>query len=171
MLTKTDIEQYFIVEKQESLLFLAIGIAGVALAIAFWFFVKTPFYKGMAIPLLLVGLMLGIVGFTVYQRSNADRIRVVYALDMDPAAIGEKELPRMETVMKNFVVYRYVEILLALTGIALGMVFWKNPDRLFWKGMGLGLAIMAITALGADYFAEKRGHHYIKAIRSFVSQL
>jgi hypothetical protein len=125
-------------------------------------------YKGAAIPLLLIGLLLGVVGFTVYKRSDADRIRVVYAYDLNPSALKQKEIPRMETVMKNFVVYRYIEITLALVGIGLFFFFKNNIDQQFWKGLGLSLAIMALIALSADYFAEKRGAVYLDELRSFV---
>ena len=118
MFTKTDIEKYFNAEKRESWLFMAIGIAGIITAIVFFFFLKTNFCKGAAIPLLLVGLLLGVVGYSVYQRSDEDRKRNVYAYDMNPAELKEKELPRMKTVMKNFVLYRWVEIVLLIIGRA-----------------------------------------------------
>jgi uncharacterized membrane protein len=167
MFTKADIEKYFTAEKQESLLFLGIGITGIILAVAFYFFVKTPFYKGAAIPLLLIGLLLGVVGYTVYKRSDADLIRNVYALDKNPAELKTKELPRMDAVMKNFVLYRYVEMALALAGIVLFFYFQNDNAHTFWKGLGIGLAVMALIALGADYFAEKRGHAYINGILQF----
>ena len=170
MFTKADIEKYFIAEKQESLLFLFIGIAGVVAAIVFFFFLKTNFYKGAAIPLLLIGLLLGIVGYTVYKRSDGDRQRNVYAYDMNPDELKTKELPRMKTVMKFFVIYRYTELFLLLTGIAL-FYYSRNKETLqFWKGVGLSLAIMAFVALTADYFAEQRGKVYTKGIESFVSK-
>ena len=170
MFTKEDIEKYFNAEKAESWIFIAIGIIGIIIAIFFFFFHKTNFYKGAAIPLLLVGLLLGVVGYTVHKRSDDDRIRNVYAYDMNPAELKEKELPRMKTVMKNFVVYRYTEIALALTGIGLFFYFRTDATKLFWKGFGLTLAIMAITALFADFFAEKRGRIYTNGIESFISK-
>ena len=169
MFTKTDIEKYFNGEKSESLLFLSIGMAGVVAAVFFFFALKTNFYKGVAIPLLLIGLLLGIVGFTVYNRSDADRIRNVYAYDANPSELKMKELPRMQAVMKNFVIYRWVEIVLAITGIVLFVYFRSNPAQIFWKGVGLTLAIMALLALTADYFAEVRGRIYINGIESFVN--
>ena len=170
MFTKTDIEKYFNAEKSESLLFLLIGIAGIIAAISFYFFVKDNFYKGAAIPLLLIGLLLGVVGFTVYKRSDADRIRVVYAYDLNPSELKQKEIPRMETVMKNFVLYRYVEIVLALAGIVLFFYCKNTIDQQFWKGLGAALAIMALIALTADYFAEQRGGVYLKGLQSFVNK-
>jgi drug/metabolite transporter (DMT)-like permease len=168
MFTKVVIEKYFNAEKQESLLFLLIGVAGIIAAIIFFFFLKTNFYKGAAIPLLVVGLLLGVVGYTVYKRSDSDRQRNVYAYDMNPSQLKEKELPRMKTVMKNFIIYRYAEIFLLLVGAALYIYFIKNSKNDFWRGFGLTLAAMALLALVADYFAEKRGKFYTKGIESFI---
>ena len=74
MFNKTDIEKYFNAEKSESFLFLLVAIAAILAAVSFFLFIKTNFYKGAAVPLLLIGLLLGVVGFTVYKRSDADRV-------------------------------------------------------------------------------------------------
>jgi drug/metabolite transporter (DMT)-like permease len=168
MFAKTDIEKYFTGEKQESLLFLFIGIAGIIGAIVFFFFLKTNFYKGAAIPLVLIGLLLGVIGYTIYKRSDSDRQQNVYAYDMNPSELKEKELPRMKTVMKNFIIYRYVEIFLFLAGAGLYIYFIRDFTNDFWRGFGLALAVMALLALAADFFAEKRGKVYTKGIESFI---
>ena len=170
MLTKEAIEKYFLAEKAESWIFMAIGIAGIVAAIIAFFGLRTSFYKGAVIPLILIGLSVGIVGFTVYKRSDEDRKRNVYALGMNPGELKEKELPRMEVVMKNFVVYRYVKIALALLGIGLFIYFNKKEAQLFWKGFGLALAIMALLAVTADYFAEKRGNIYLTQLKDFINK-
>ena len=170
MFTKADIEKYFTGEKQESLLFLFIGIAGIIAAIVFFFFLKTSFYKGAAIPLFFIGILLSVVGYTVNKRSDGDRQRNVYAYDMNPSELKEKELPRMKTVMKNFITYRYVEIFLLLVGTGLYIYFIRDFKNDFWRGFGLALAIMAMWALMADFFAEKRGKVYTKGIESYIKR-
>lgn len=167
MFTKADIEKYFNAEKAESRIFMAIGIAGIVAAIVF-FFLKREFYTGAAIPFLLVGLLLTSVGYTVYRKSDNDRVRNVYAFDMNPSELKDKELPRMKTVMKNFVIYRWVEIFLFAAGTGLYIYFIRDFKNDFWRGFGLALAVMAILALTADFFAEKRGRVYTKGIESFV---
>lgn len=171
MFTKGDIEKYFTGEKQESLLFILIGVAGVLAAMVFWFFLKTGFYRGAAIPLLLVGLLLAVVGFTVYLRSDDDRKRNVYAYDLAPADLKQKEIPRMELVMKNFVIYRWVELFLLLAGTGLYIYATRNGTGDFWRGLGAGLALMALLALTADYFAEKRGHVYLAGLKRFTESI
>lgn len=170
MFSKTDIEQYFVAEKNESLVFLCIGIVSVIAALLGWFLMKHAVWKGAAVPMLIVGLLLSIVGYTVYQRSDADRIRNVYAYDMNPSQIKNDEIPRMQAVMKNFVIYRYTEIFLLVTGIGLAVYFYGNTLQSFWKGFGIALAVLALIALVADHFAEKRGKVYLDGLISFISK-
>jgi drug/metabolite transporter (DMT)-like permease len=170
MFTKADIEKYFNAEKAESWVFMTIGLAGIIAAVIFFFFLKTNLHKGMAVPLALIGLLMGIVGITVYKRSDQQRIENVYAYDMNPGRLKDQELPRMKKVMKSFVVYRWIEIFLFLCGAGLYIYFIRDFRHDFWRGFGFALAIMALLALGADYFAEKRGHVYTKGIENFVNK-
>lgn len=166
------VHKYFMGEKQESLVFLFVGIGAIILSLVFFFFLRTnpSFYKGAAIPLFVLGIALAVVGYTVYARSDKQRLDVAYKMGLDPRGfIKNEEGPRMKTVMKNFVLYRYVEIGLAIAGIFLFFFFRTNLEQSFWKGLGLTLAIMALIALGADYFAEKRGRGYAENMESIVS--
>lgn len=165
------IYKYFTAEKQESLLFLIVGIAAILLAVIFWFFIKTTpsFFKGAAIPLLAIGLIQSVVGFTVYTRTDKQKTDIAYNIGIEPASyIKQAELPRMQTAMKKFVIYRYAEIVLALVGIGLFLYFKNDYTRQFWKGFGLTLAIMALLTLAADYFAEQRGKVYNKSLQSLI---
>ncbi len=166
------IYKYFIAEKQESLLFLIIGIVAILLAVICWFFIKTnpSFFKGAAIPLVAIGIIQSVVGFTIYNRSDKQKADVAYNIGMEPVAfVKQKELPRMKTVMKNFVIYRWVEIAFILTGLVLVFIFRTNPDKTFWYGFGVALTIQAMLMLGADYFAEKRGEVYINKLEQFIA--
>jgi len=168
MFSKPAIEQYFNAEKKESLFFIGIGLLALLLAILFLFGWQGSFYKGAAIPLALVGALLAVVGYTVYRRSDADRIRNVYAFDMNPAELKDKELPRMQQVMINFRIYRWTEIILLLAGTGLYLYFIRDFSNDFWRGFGLALAVMSLIALVADYFAEKRGKQYLDGLRSHL---
>jgi drug/metabolite transporter (DMT)-like permease len=171
MFTKADIEKYFNAEKSESLLFIVIGITAILLALIFFLYLKTNWHKGFAIPFLIVGLMHLAVGYTVYKRCDADRKRNVYAYDMTPGDFKTSEIPRMEKVKSNFVVYRFTEIALLLAGAALFFYFRNNTGKSFWAGFGMALAIEAAISLGADFIAEKRAHQYITGIQTYLDQL
>ena len=124
MLTKNVIEQYFTAEKNESLLFIIIGLISISLSIFGYFFYKTQAWKGAAIPLIIIGLIQLAVGYTVYKRSDDDRIRLIYAYDMNPNEIKKSELPRMNIINKNFVTYRLVQIALMVAGVL--MIFYNS---------------------------------------------
>lgn len=170
MFTKAQAEAYFLAEKQESLVFLIIGIVAIMAAIGFLAVVKTPFYKGLSIPLIAIGIIQCTVGYTVYARSDAQRKDIVYKMDMNPDALRKEELPRMQTVMKNFTIYRWVEISLLAVGLIMIFLF-RNQDARHWLlGIGVGLAIQSALMLGADYFAEKRGAEYFTGLKSWLKQ-
>ena len=171
MFTKADIEKYFYAEKNESLLFIIIGMAAVLLALVFLFYLKTNWHKGVALPFLIAGIMHLVVGYTVYKRCDGDRKRNVYAYDMNPDELKNKEILRMEKVNKNFVIYRYTEIALLLLGLGLFFYYRNNIDKSFWVGLGIALAIEAAISLGADFFAEQRAGHYTRGLQSYINQL
>ena len=168
------IYKYFIAEKQESLLFLIVGIVAILLAIVFYFFIKSnpPFFKGAAIPLLVIGLIQMVVGYSVYSRTDKQKADIAYNIGMEPVSyVKQTELPRMKTVMTNFIIYRWVEIAFIITGFVLIFLFRLNADKSFWYGFGVALAIQAIIMLGADYFAEKRGKVYVNELEKIAAVL
>jgi hypothetical protein len=170
MFTKADIEKYFLAEKQAGLLFLVIGAIAIVVAVVFFLVLKTNFYKGAALPLVLIGILQLAVGIAVFKRSDEDRFRNVYAYGMDPNQLRDKELPRIKAVNKNFVLLRWVEVLLLLAGIGLMFYFKSNTGKTFWFGLGVALAIQAVLMLGADYFAEKRALQYTAGLEQFLKK-
>ena len=77
------------------------------------------------------------------------------------------EIPRMEKVLNNFVMYRYVEIALIILGIIL---MYSSMNDTFWKGIGLGLFIQAGMVLCLDFFAERRGHIYFLYLKELIEK-
>lgn len=170
MFSKTDIEHYFSAEKQGSVFFLVVGVAAIIAALVCILVLKTSFFKGAAIPMIVVGLLAGAIGFTIYKRSDADRIRNVYAYDLNPGELKQKEYPRMQKVMKSFRVILIAEVLLLLVAVVLFVYFRTNAVQQFWSGVGAGLFLMAVAALFLDVAAERRAAVYTKGLESFVSK-
>lgn len=67
--------------------------------------------------------------------------------------------------MKNFVIYRWVEIVLLFEGIIL--FFYFKPISI-WKGIGMGLSVQAGFLLLLDYFAESRGEIYLDYLGTII---
>ena len=170
MFAKTDIEKYFIAEKNESLLFVFIGIAAIILAVVFFFFLKTNFYKGIALPLFLIGLVQFSAGFVVYKRSDADRKKNVYAYDLNPSELKEKEIPRMEKVNGSFIIFRWVEIALIIAGVALIILYRSNMNKSFLYGLGIGILMQAVILFAGDSFAAARAKGYFAGLKEFIQK-
>lgn len=160
--------KYFNGEKAESYLFIIIGIVALVIALYFIFILKTSFWKGVAIPFIAVALLEFIVGYTIVTRSPEDIIRVEQFIQISPQNIGTQEIPRMEKVMNNFVIFRYIEIGLIILGII--MMYSSINDNL-WRGIGLGLFMQASIVLSLDFFAERRGHSYMKYLEEIEQKL
>jgi hypothetical protein len=159
--------KYFDGEKAESYIFMMIGVVALAMALYFLFALKTSFWKGVAVPFIIVALLEFVVGYTIVTRSPKDLVRVETYLHQAPQNIKTIEKPRMEKVMKNFVVYRYVEIALIILGIVL---MYSSMHDTFWRGIGLGLFIQASIVLCLDFFAERRGNIYIVYLQEFIEK-
>ncbi len=163
-----NIQIYFKAERAESLVFIAIGLLAFAAGIYFVMSVKKPFYMGMAWPLIIIALIQLFVGGAVFIRSPKDIVRVEKMVSTNQNAIATEEIPRMETVMKNFTIYRWVEMALAAVGLILILTQASGSTS---KGIGTGLFIQSLLMLGADYFAEKRGHIYLDWLQELVKKM
>lgn len=159
------ITKYFNAEKYESVLFVLVGIFAILFSIYFLIKVKQPFYNGMAYPLIAVALIQIAVGSSVYFRSPKDIARVNDIVQTNKTKVQTEEIPRMTTVMKNFTIYKWVEIVLIFVGII--MLFYFQPLTI-WKGVGLGLAIQAGFMLILDFFAESRGKIYLEYLMTII---
>lgn len=155
------IHTYFTEERIESLFFIIIGSIAITLALIFLGIIKYSFFKGLAFPLLFIGIIQIIVGFNIYNRSPKDIIRVEQTVKTNKMQLQTTEIPRMKTVIKNFAIYKWIEIILIITSIFLITRFYKSPQT-FWKGLGLGLLIQACLMLFLDFMAEHRAEMYLQ---------
>lgn len=151
------LQTYFQAEKKAGMLFMAVGIAACWVAGMLFMKAAAPFYVGMALPLLLVGIIQIAVGTTLTRRKDQQLDDLEKLLAADPAEFRQEELPRLAKVMRNFVVIRRVELGMVALGI---LLFVWQQEWLFSKGLGLGLVVQGATMLLADYFAEKRARVY-----------
>jgi multidrug transporter EmrE-like cation transporter len=159
------ITKYFNAEKNESILFILVGIISIILSIYILAKVKQPFYNGMAYPLITIALIQLIVGGSVYLRSPKDIIRLENILQVEKSKIQTEEIPRMQAVMKNFALYKWLEISLIVVGII--MFFYFQPTSIL-RGIGLGLFIQAGFMLLLDFFAESRGRIYLEYLQTLI---
>jgi hypothetical protein len=150
---------YFEAEKQESAVFVAMGIAAIGVAIAAWR--RYPRHRAIAYPLVAIALIQLVVGGTVWARTDGQVATLSEQRRVDPAAFRAAEGARMAQVMASFQVYKAIEIALVVAGLGL-LVFRRK--RAAFAAVGLGCLLQGSAMLAFDLFAEARGRTYIKAI-------
>ncbi|MDF2190766.1 hypothetical protein [Paraflavitalea sp. CAU 1676] len=167
MLTKTDIERYFIAEKQVGLILAIVGIVAIIAAILCWLLLRTQFYKGAALPLLIIGLFQLYIGISLQKRSDAHRVRNVYAFDMNPQELKEKELPRMQQAYKTITSFLTGELVLLLAGLIVVVLYRSKPERAWWLGLGVALVIQCLIMAGAEFNARQKAKTFIDKLVAF----
>lgn len=152
---------YFSAEKQESLIFIAVGL--LAIGIGAWLWMNGHRLKSMAYPLVIIAVLQIVVGGSVYLRTDAQLSTLSAQLQANPAGLKAEETTRMQTVMKHFSIYKVVEMVLLMAGVGL-IAFLQHNDMA--AGIGVGLVLQAALTLTLDVFAEARGSGYLSAIQS-----
>ncbi len=154
---------YFGAERAQSLLFICIGLIAIEIAVICWRKSGTRSAKGAAAALVLVAVIQLVVGATVFVRSPQDQARVTLAVAQHRPTLRSQEIPRMQQVMRNFVLYRWIEIgLLILAALSI----WLARRGSYARGVGVGLGSQAALMLLLDGLAEQRGATYLAWLQS-----
>jgi hypothetical protein len=154
-----NLSNYFAAEKQESVIFISVGI--LAIAVSIWLWINGHRLKSMAYPLVIIGLMQMVVGSTIFFRTDSQVSALSTQLQQNPTAMRVEESARMETVMKNFSFYKAIEMMLLITGVGI-IIFLQQKDMA--AGIGVGLILQSAITLTLDIFAEARGADYMSAL-------
>jgi hypothetical protein len=155
------IKTYFTAEKNESLIFILFGVLTIGFSVYALVKWGDSFYRGFAIPAILIGIIQIVVGSTVYFRTDQQIIQVETLYQQDKAAFKNTEGPRMDTVMRNFSIYKVVEVVFVVIGL---LLIFVAASKEFWLGIGVGMLLQGALMLTADIFAERRGKEYIQAM-------
>jgi hypothetical protein len=156
---QSQLVSYFTAEKREAVLLVAVGIA--ALVASALLLRGTHGYRGMLIPLVLVGAIQLSVGGAVLVRTDAQVTDLSKRLTQNPAILRRMETARMDRVMERFRVYKIVEIFVLGVGIFLALVF-RHGSAL--HAAGIGCIAQGSLMLVMDLIAEGRGEQYLAAL-------
>jgi hypothetical protein len=157
------LELYFLGEKLEALVFiLPLGL--LLLVFGAWLLTDNPggFARGVAIPLVVMGLLMGTVGAVVGYRTPGQVSALATALRTAPATAVNSETARMAKVNDA---WKYYLAIWALGGVAgLTLRFATRGD--FTQGLGIALVLCAGIGLAVDGFAERRARPYTAALEA-----
>jgi phosphate/sulfate permease len=151
-----DMHLYFRGEKAESgallLVTLALLVAGLALAV--W--VRQPFTRGLGAVLLVAALIGGVVGATVYLRTNRQVAQLTSLYESNSGEFARAEGGRMDTVVASFRLYRIMYTLAGVVALIL-VSLTRNP---MLHGVAVGLFLFAAMGFTIDHYAEERARWY-----------
>ncbi len=161
------IQTYFQGEKIEALVFiLPCGLLNVVFSL--WLLTDNPgnFARGVAIPFLVLGLLMGIVGTVVGYRTPIQVAMLSQAIATDPQAGAKAEAERMVKVNKAWPIYLAIWGVFGVAGLLLR--FTTRSD--FFQGLGIALVFFAGVGLLIDGFAERRTHPYVDVLNSTLNR-
>jgi hypothetical protein len=153
---------YFLGEKIEALVFiLPLGL--VSLVVGAWLWsdgAANPFSRGVAVPFVVMGLLLGVVGSGVGFRTSAQVATLSAAVEASPETALRQEQARMHAVNRAWPVYLAAWAAFGVVGFALR--FATRGD--FTQGLGIALVFFSGVGLLVDGFAERRARPYTAAV-------
>jgi predicted membrane channel-forming protein YqfA (hemolysin III family) len=160
-------QEYFRGERLEAFIFITPAalvlfvIAGTALKT-----VGGGFGVGLAVPLVLFGLVAFGTGLAVGLRAPSQVASIESQFAASPKEMVVKELPRMRKVNANWPMYLGVWAVLVIVGVALR--FGLKAD---WAhGVGPGLILVGALGFLIDGFAERRSRPYTAALEALATQ-
>lgn len=159
---------YFAGEQLEALVFiLPVGL--LSLVFGGWL-VSEPsggFSRGVAIPFLLMGLVMTVVGGTVGYRTPAQLKRLQSGIEQSPERVLSAEQARMAKVNRAWPLYLAVWAAFGVVGLALRFA----TSSAFAQGLGIALVFFSGVGLLVDGFAERRARPYTDALVASTSAL
>lgn len=158
---------YFRGERIEALYFIVpVGVLMLAFAAVTLRAERGGFAWGLAIPLIVFGLVAVGVGAAVGLRTAGQVEAIGSGFQREPSAMVASELPRMHKVNANWPILMGMWTALVLVG--LGLRFGLKAD---WAH-GVGPALILIGAMGflIDGFAERRARPYTAALEALAAE-
>jgi hypothetical protein len=155
--------EYLRGEKLEALVFiLPLGLASMVFGAWLLTDSKEAFFRGVAGPFVVLGLVLTVTGATVGFRTPAQVERLSAAYVAQPEQTRVEEQARMGKVNAAWSTYLTTWALFAIVGMVLRFAL-KNE---FGRGIGTALVFFAGVGLLIDGFAERRAVPYTRALET-----
>lgn len=157
------LHQYFAGERAAGWFLAAFSV--LPIGFSWWLRAAGHPLRSMLYPLAIIGALQLAIGVGLAMKTPAQVSTLEQRLASSPSEARAAETARMEKVQRNFVTIEWVEVALALVGMAL--VITRGSEAR--QAVGAGIAIQATVMLAFDIFAEQRGALYLAWLRSGAS--
>lgn len=157
MLLPPFVTAYFGGELRESLIFiLPMGLLSLVFGLWLWLDTPTSYTRGVAVPFLVMGLVMSVIGGGVGFRTPAQIERLRADVQAQPEAAVAAESARMSGVNARWTPYLWVWAAFGVAGLALRF----GTAHAGARGLGVALVFFSGVGLLVDGFAERRAHEY-----------
>ena len=154
MFSKTDIEKYFIAEKELFGLLLLVVLLATVAAILIFILLKTQAWKGFAAVLFVAGLLQFVFAYPTYKAVDQQRLKLVYAYDMNPSTLSSVAAQKAQAKHKVLTAFIIVEGLMFVAGAVIALYFRRHGADKTW--MLIGLALMLEAAITFAFTVKYR---------------
>ena len=164
-LMQTDMHRYFAGEKNGGIWLMGVGGAATAVGTGL-FFPEGDFYRGMAYPVLILGVLELLGGAAFYVNTNRRVPRFDQQLRQSPAEFRDGELRRIRRVNRELSFLTAVELTLIVAGGTMAGV-GAMRDLQTLSGVGTGLLLHATVLFIYDQLAARRALRYTDSLARF----
>lgn len=149
--------EYFLGERREMIAILI--SAGVAILIAFFVLIRLRdgFAAGFAFTVIIAAVLLGGTAFSLLKRDGPMLTAMtVEAQSGAVAAVREREIIRITTIIEKYPIYHRVALALGMIAIVLA-AFVSLPAA---RGVAAGLLLLVAAQFIIDHYSESRARLY-----------
>lgn len=166
---RAEMRDYYGGELGTAYMFTAIGLGSAGVGAVLWTR-GGDFRTGLGASFVVVG-GLQAIGASLYALQVGRELDHYDALlARDPAGYRREEGAHIGGTVSRFVVYRAVELGLALAGAGVAAYGFAS-DADLWKGIGIGVCAQALTFFVLDAFGQGRAREYARKVERFVPTL
>lgn len=137
-----------------------IGLLVVFTSLAFLIFGNTPYSKALIIPLLTIGLLLGVAGYFMATSNTRILDNLENTIIENPQEFVKNEKDRVESFQP---LYFYTKVGASITFLIALCLFFFSENR-YAQSIAIALIILGLSGLTIDYFSKERASIYYSAI-------
>ncbi len=162
---QTEMHRYFAGEKNGGIWLMGVGAASAAVGTGL-FFHDGEFYRGLAYPVLILGVLELLGGAAFYVNTNRRVPRFDRQLGKTPGEFRAAELPRIQRVNRELSFLTAVELTLIVAGGTMtGIGSLRGLDTV--AGVGTGLLLHSTVLFIYDQLAARRALRYTDSLMRF----
>lgn len=165
------IEKHFKSEQNKALLLILLGLSGIGLGLAGFYYFQSRVFIGASAPLLILGPLHLFLGTKLLMKSLKLSKLLPNKINQNPNLAITKEIKRLEKEQKVQTKKVKVDMALFLLGFIFLIVGFFQTDINFITGNGAGLMAISGPSYLLNLLADIRHSFYHSRLEKFLKQI